>query len=115
MYQNIAGISPISAGYKSFSIAPRMGGSLTNASGSFDSAYGRIASEWHVNGPDVELAVSVPVNTTATVHLPTKDQGRVTESGSRLSASRGVKVIAAATDGVTVELGSGHYTFMIRG
>lgn len=115
MYKNIAGISALSAGYKSFSIAPRIGGGLTNASGSFNSVYGRIESAWQVIGADVELTVSVPFNTTARVQLPAKDEGAVTESDSRLSSAKGVKVISDPSGGVTVELGSGRYDFKIRG
>lgn len=115
MYRNIAGISPSAPGYKKFVIAPRIGGGLTNASGSFDSVYGRIESNWRLNGADIELTVSVPVNTTATVHLPASDEAAVTESGSRLADAKAVAVIAGPSGGVTVELGSGHYMFRIRG
>jgi hypothetical protein len=115
MYRNIAGISPSAPGYKKFVIAPRIGGGLTNASGSFDSVYGRIESNWRLNGADIELTVSVPVNTTATVRLPASDEAAVTESGSRLADAKAVAVIAGPSGGVTVELGSGHYMFRIRG
>jgi hypothetical protein len=39
----------------------------------------------------------------------------VTESGSRLADAKAVAVIAGPSGGVTVELGSGHYMFRIRG
>ncbi|MCX6500291.1 MAG: glycoside hydrolase family 78 protein [Arthrobacter sp.] len=115
MYQNIAGISPATPGYKTFVIAPRIGGGLTNASGAFDSVYGRIESSWRVMGADVEMTISVPPNTKATVYFPAKDEGSVTESQKRLSDAEGVKLVDGPSGEVTAELGSGHYDFTIRG
>lgn len=115
MYRNLAGISALTPGYKSFSIDPRVDSGLKRAAGVFDSVYGRIESNWHVNGAQLELTVSVPVNTTARVHLPATNEASVTESGSRLSAAEGVKMIDDPTGTVTVELGSGRYVFKVAG
>lgn len=112
MYQNIAGISPSSPGYKRFVIAPKVGGGLSQASAHFDSVYGRIESSWRLAGDVLDMSVSVPANTTATVHLPADRAAEVTEGGSELPDTD-VKVLSEAGAEVIVELGSGHYEFKI--
>ena len=66
------GIAPgEEAGYKSFILQPTVGGSFTEASGSFESDYGTIASSWTAqDGAITGYRATVPANTTATLYLP---------------------------------------------
>jgi alpha-L-rhamnosidase len=75
MYRYILGINPDinHPGYEHFTIHPRPGGSLTWAKGSYNSIRGEIASSWKMENGKFILNVTIPVNTTATVVLPTKD------------------------------------------
>ncbi|WP_270164515.1 glycoside hydrolase family 78 protein [Paenibacillus sp. SYP-B4298] len=59
-------------GFKHAVIRPQPGGKLSHARGTYDTPYGRYAVRWEQRGGQLELEVTVPVNATATVHLPGK-------------------------------------------
>lgn len=70
LYRRIAGIEPIAAGYKTFRIAPRMGGGLTSARGSVQTPYGEIVSDWKIADGTFRISVQVPVGTECTLVMP---------------------------------------------
>ena len=70
MYERIAGIAPIEAGYKTISIAPQIRQPLTSASASLNSPYGKVSSSWEVIRGTFSLKITVPPNTTAKVMVP---------------------------------------------
>ncbi|MEA5118782.1 MAG: family 78 glycoside hydrolase catalytic domain [Propionicimonas sp.] len=114
VHQTVGGISPTTAGYRSSVIAPRPGGGITSASDSTATPYGVLSSGWKQRGTVLELDVTVPVNTTAEVHLPAVAVADVTESGAPLSQdTAGVKALAVDGDAgeVVVTVGSGDYSF----
>ena len=59
-------------GFTHFFIAPHFIADLNHVKGSYRSVKGLITSEWRRNGDKVELTVTVPANTSATVILPEK-------------------------------------------
>jgi alpha-L-rhamnosidase len=73
MFRTILGINPDEQrpGFTHFTLRPLPGGGLTWARGHYDSLHGRIESAWRIDGDRVQLEVTVPANTTATVILPT--------------------------------------------
>ena len=73
MTMGVAGIRPDPAhpGYQSFLIQPVVGGDLTFAEGHAESMYGRISSRWELSDAGLEIAVTIPPNSRATVSLPT--------------------------------------------
>jgi alpha-L-rhamnosidase len=113
LYENVAGIAqdPLSTGYDRIVIRPQIGKELTSASAHYDSIHGRIASEWQMKAGRLVLTVTIPVNVTATVHVPTSTPSRVTESGKPLAQATGIKVLPAEPGAAVIELGSGIYTF----
>jgi len=113
MYQNIGGIAPAAPGYKEIRIAPVIGGGLTHGQGSYDSAYGTIATSWDVTGGDLSLHVEVPVNTTAKVVIPAQSAYAVTEGGRLLDGVDGVTGVTTGAGDVTVSVGSGSYDFAV--
>jgi alpha-L-rhamnosidase len=113
MYQNIGGIAPAAAGYKQIRIAPAIGGGLTHGQGSYDSAYGTIATNWNLTGGDLSLHVDVPVNTTADVVIPADSAYAVTEGGHLLDGVDGITDVSSDGGQVTVSVGSGGYDFAI--
>jgi hypothetical protein len=113
MYQNIGGIAPAAAGYKKIRIAPVIGGGLTHGQGSYDSAYGTIATDWSLTGGDLALHVQVPVNTTAEVVIPADSAYAVTEGGALLDGVDGITDVSSAGGDVTVSVGSGSYDFAV--
>lgn len=83
MYKNILGINPIPErpGYKSFSVAPKPGGKLTSASGTLETVYGTIKSEWVIENGVFKLDVTVPANAQAIVTMPNSQTTTTIGSG----------------------------------
>ncbi|HEX8524974.1 MAG TPA: family 78 glycoside hydrolase catalytic domain [Tepidisphaeraceae bacterium] len=74
-YEAIGGITPDpdAVCMNKITIAPQPLGDLTWARTSHNSPRGRIVSDWKINGSDFTLNVEVPVGTSATVVLPSKN------------------------------------------
>jgi alpha-L-rhamnosidase len=70
LYRRVAGIEPVEGGYRTFRVAPLLGGGLTSANGSVETPYGRVSSTWSLEGDVFRLRVEVPVSTSAHVVLP---------------------------------------------
>ena len=73
MYERIAGIVPLEAGYKKILFAPIPNSVLSEASGDYNSRYGKIVSAWKFNGSDFVYKIIVPPNTLAKIMIPTFD------------------------------------------
>ncbi len=113
--EGLAGIQPDpnGPGYKRFIIKP---GVLTSkrldwVKGRFESPYGTIRSEWQLRNGALELRVSVPPNTTATLYLPTTDPKSVKEGGLSLGTARGVRRLRDETGCSVLEIQPGQYVF----
>uniref|UniRef100_UPI002A83A5AE alpha-L-rhamnosidase-related protein n=1 Tax=Hungatella effluvii TaxID=1096246 RepID=UPI002A83A5AE len=65
MYRNLLGIKRVKPGYEEFLIKPDFSYGLVWAKGAYQSRYGRIECQWHLDGNQGELAVTVPVGTRA--------------------------------------------------
>lgn len=70
LYRRTAGIEPTTGGYRTFRVAPLVGGGITRARARVATPYGTASSSWHVADDILELRVEVPVSTTCTVVLP---------------------------------------------
>lgn len=73
-YHDLAGIQPDpeGPGFKRIIIKPTVVGDLTWVKARYKSLRGPIVSEWSRDGGKFTLRVSIPPNTTATVHVPSK-------------------------------------------
>ena len=73
--------------------------------------YGRAAAEWHDENGVFMLEVTIPVNTTAEIYVPSSSADRVTLDGAPLADAVDV-VCDGHADGYTkVKVGSGTYRF----
>jgi alpha-L-rhamnosidase len=72
MYRVTSGIDtdPDGPGYKKIIIKPTVGGKLTYANAAYETPYGKLTSNWKIEGDTFYLDVEVPANTTATVFIP---------------------------------------------
>ncbi|MGN6128215.1 MAG: family 78 glycoside hydrolase catalytic domain [Humibacter sp.] len=70
LYRRVAGIEPLEGGYRSFRVAPLLGGGITSAEASVKTPYGTASSSWRVEEDVFRLRVEVPVSTTCTIELP---------------------------------------------
>ncbi len=70
---------------------------------------------WKRSGPALYLRVVIPPNTTATVFVPAKGQGGVTESGRPAQSAPGVKFLKKEGECAVFEVASGSYLFRSTG
>ena len=132
-FATLAGISgdPEGPGFKKIIIKPRLAGDLTWVKAQHDSPHGRIVSRWRRRGARVILEVTIPINTTAVVHVPVaatcppealrrrelsedgpaKDAAGVTESGRPTRQAKGVKFLRMEAGAAVYAVGSGSFRF----
>jgi alpha-L-rhamnosidase len=113
-YENLAGIRPDAAapGFKHIIMRPTPVGDLRSVKASHMSPYGEIASEWKREGGRFIWTITVPVNTTATVSVPTSDKDSVRENGHAPDPSHGVRYLRSEEGRSVYEIGSGMYQFV---
>lgn len=98
-----------SLAFKKIVIHPEIVGDLTHAKTSYDSPYGIILTEWNKTSNGLELGVTIPANTTATVYLPASIHHEV----ENLGASK-FTVIGYEEGRMKIEVGSGYHKFKGR-
>ncbi|MEU9288278.1 family 78 glycoside hydrolase catalytic domain [Streptomyces sp. NPDC048275] len=120
MYAYMAGIArdPDSPGFKHFVLQPHPDptGGITQVSGSYESPYGEIRSEWAVRdgGRTLVYDAVVPANSEATLRLPVTSADAVREGRTPLARVDGVRFLGH-TDGVaSYRIPSGHYHLTAR-
>ena len=69
-FDTILGIRPDEPGFRRVRLAPRPGGTLQWAEGSYRSVRGPIRSRWHLEGDEVVFDVDVPSNAAGELVLP---------------------------------------------
>jgi alpha-L-rhamnosidase len=116
LYEDLAGIKsdPDHPGFKHILIRPHVAGDLKFVRASHLSPFGKIATDWRRDGGAFTLRVSIPLNTTATVYLPTSDPDSVTESGRPANTVRGVRLLRNDDAVAVYEVDSGTYVFASR-
>jgi len=105
-YRSILGINPSAPGFKKFVIKPQPVGDLTWAKGAFNAVYGKIESDWKLEGDKFTLKVIIPANTEAEVWMPSVGDASVSEVN-------GLAIGAQTIIGKyrVMHVGSGSYTF----
>lgn len=115
LFHDLAGIQPdvTAPGFKRFVIKPALVNGLNWVRANHETPYGRIESKWQREGSILLLDLTVPVGTTARVHLPLPrgDLAAIQDNGRPVSHLDDIKHVSTV-DGVAVlELGSGEYRF----
>ena len=77
-------------GFQHFLAAPGVESGLKRVDASLTTGYGRIASNWRIEGDTLTWDLVVPPNTTATVVLPAAGPDGVRESGQPVVAQPGI-------------------------
>jgi alpha-L-rhamnosidase len=115
MYRTIGGINLGNdhSAWADFEIEPRPGGTLTWARTRYASVRGDIETSWKIEDGQFLLAVTVPANTTATIGIPTPDEGEVREGDLSAMESPGVTLLEADTEVTRFRVGSGRYVFTV--
>ena len=115
LYNYVGGISidPENPGYKHILFHPHPGGGLTSANAEFSSLFGKIKSDWKIEGNTFNYEVVIPANTTATITLPEAKLDNISLNGDK-PKSELLKTFKETDDGIQLELGSGRYQFTYR-
>jgi alpha-L-rhamnosidase len=98
-------------GYQSLVIKPALVGDLTFAEARTESLYGKIVCRWEKRNGRIQLDISVPPNSAATVFVPAKDAAGVTEGGQPAAKAEGVKFLRIEDRAAVFAVGSGQYQF----
>jgi len=81
-HRYLAGVRPTAPGFARFVVAPLVPDRLSSVQASWSSPYGTIESAWRRrDGGELELQVTVPVNTIAEIRVPVSEPSRVTLDG----------------------------------
>jgi hypothetical protein len=112
-YTGLAGLNPDPAGpgFRKIIIQPAVVGNIAWVRAAYDSASGRIESGWSRAGDRVTFEVSVPPNTSATIHIPTSVPGQAKEGDGPAEQARSVRPRTMSPRSAVYELGSGRYRF----
>ena len=113
-WSGLGGLQPEAPGWQRFTVRPEIVGDLTHVRATHRSPYGEIASAWTRDGDAFELAVTVPVGSTATVWVPGAAPDAVLESGRPAASVPGTTFVRTADGRVAFELAPGTYTFTSR-
>jgi alpha-L-rhamnosidase len=112
-YKTLAGIvpDPERPGFKHVIIKPWPVGDLTYAAGETETPYGRLRSAWRKDKGRFFVDVTVPPNSSATVHLPTADPDTVLENGRPAAEAEGVGFRGIEDGRALYRIGAGEYHF----
>ena len=108
--RKLMGIEPLEPGFKKVRICPKLG-SLEEASMTLPTVRGPIGVEYRKTDKGGELAVSIPANMVAEVHLPVGDANGFREGGRPAEESECVKFERVEDGRAVFLIGSGDYRF----
>ena len=123
-YKYLAGISPTKPGYREISIKPHIVGDLTHVAASVETVNGLVSSSWRRNEDSVSLDVNIPANCRANVSVPkirregvtVEESGKIVwEDGSYVDGVAGIDSASENAEYVTFNIGSGIYSFELKG
>jgi len=111
-YRVLAGIDLGAPGFEEIEIKPRLVEDLEWAEGSVETVRGEVASRWERTDHGVELSVTIPWNTSATVYVPAEYRDAVTADGEALADATGVSFERMEDEYAVLSVGSGSYTLI---
>jgi len=97
--------------FQHFTLSPKIddSGRVTEASGYYNSLYGKIESSWKIANKKVIYQVSIPPNTTASIYIPSKDINQISVNGKPLVEEYRYSI---EHNTIKIALGSGKYSFV---
>jgi alpha-L-rhamnosidase len=108
LYRYVAGLNldESKPGYQHFILAPHPGGGMTSAKIEFESMYGKIVSDWRMEGDNFLYQFTIPANSEATVKLIKSGKIEIQLNGKPLANPFQINTDTYRT----AKLGSGNYT-----
>jgi alpha-L-rhamnosidase len=113
LYRRIAGIDQTAPGFEQILIRPICDPRLKFAAGDYETAYGRISTEWRRDAMGLQLSVTLPPNTHAVIQIPASTSQTVRENGRPIRPRDGLSILARDNRIVAVSAGSGSYRFSV--
>jgi alpha-L-rhamnosidase len=113
-YRSLLGINAASPAFTKMIIKPQPVMDLLWAKGKYECMYGTIVSDWKKEGNIFKFQVSVPVNTTAEVWIPSDSSSAILEGGKNIHEAEDVKTLRHENGYAIVMVGSGNYSFTSR-
>ncbi|TDT47396.1 alpha-L-rhamnosidase [Maribacter spongiicola] len=113
MYERIAGISPLEAGYKVIKIAPVPNTDyLTNASASLHTPFGMVSNSWKISNDQFKMETQIPPNTTAKIIIPKIGTEELAVNDQKLAAIKEIKLLSTGDDFIEIMVQPGTYNFL---
>jgi hypothetical protein len=101
-------------GFKHFYLTPVVNKNVSFAKTTYNSLYGIIINDWNYNNSVLQWKISVPVNTTATLYIPTIKGTDISENGIPIAKTQGLSFITVE-DGYSVyKAESGDYVIQCK-
>lgn len=112
-YKYVIGIHPDirHPGFDEFVIRPVIFDELEFAEGELNTIKGLVKSAWRKKGASVYLDITIPHNAAATVYVPAKNAGIVTESGRKTGKSKEITLLKEENGYAVFRVASGNYHF----
>jgi len=113
MYERIAGISPLKAGYKVIKIAPVPNTHyLTNASASLQTPFGTVSNSWKISNDLFKMETQIPPNTTAKIIIPKIGTEELVVNEQKLTAIKEIRLLSTSDDFIEIMVQPGSYNFL---
>lgn len=113
LFRRVAGIDAGAPGFREVVVRPVLDPRVQRGGGDYQSAMGMISTDWEQGpGGAFRLAVQIPANATARIHLPAKAHMRVREGGRGLEGRKDLAVQRTSGE-VVVRTGSGGWRFEV--
>ncbi|WUV83908.1 family 78 glycoside hydrolase catalytic domain [Streptomyces sp. NBC_01476] len=106
----LGGIQPTGPGYRTMTVDPRIPPGLHHVAASIATVRGTVATSWTNTGSRFTLDVTVPVGSSATVHVPHAGLRHVD-----VRATSGARRQHGGGDESVFTVGSGHWEFTVTG
>jgi len=115
-YRTLAGVNADEnePGYKHVILKPQLPAKMDYAFYSKMTPYGKVASEVKRNSGSLEMNVTIPVGSYATVYIPVSGAYAVTESGQTIEYAKGIKKVGTEDGCLVVEASQGSYQFIVQ-
>ncbi|MGP4013048.1 family 78 glycoside hydrolase catalytic domain [Streptomyces sp. 4N124] len=104
LYENVAGLRPGDAGYRTFSVRPDARTVVSWARTSIRTVRGEAAVSWSRLDRELRLSVRVPVGSTAEVHVPA-------QAPRQVAAPKGAEFLRSDPEFVVFRVGHGTWAF----
>lgn len=113
LYESLAGIKadPQQPGFKHIIMKPEPVEGIDFARASHHSPYGEILSDWKKQDGAFHWNVTIPPNSTATLHVPCKDLATLREGGKPIAEVDGLKLLEHKNGRAILEATAGSYSF----